>query len=701
MNKKYTKIEKLFNPNTIAVIGATDREYSVGKALMDNLVENNFKGFIYPINPNREKVKDIKTYPNINEVNNKIDLAIIATPANTIPFIMEECGQTGVENVVIISAGFGELGDEGIKLSNQILNSAKKYNIRILGPNCLGFISPKIGLNASFANKMALSGNIAFISQSGALCTAMLDWSVKNNIGFSYFISIGAGIDIGFCDLIDYLNDDLETTSILIYMESLKDGRRFVESIKKVTLRKPIIILKSGNTSDGSSAVKSHTGNLSGNDIAYDSAFEKTGVIRIKTINDFFGITKLLSIKQLPKDNKIAIITNAGGPGVIATDFLSTSKCNLASLSKKTIQQLSEFLPDAWSHSNPIDILGDAKSEQYKDAIKVCMQDNNVSAVLVILTPQSMTNPTKVAEEIYRIKKSKILIAVWMGGDDVLDGKRILENNNIPVYDSPEEAIQSFSYIYDYVENTKIKEKPFEDAPDFKMEKEENRKIIQNVINEKRSVLTEYESKNLLANYDIPVPTYDVAKSAHEAKKIAKKIGFPVVMKILSPDIIHKTDVGGVEININSKKEAKNAYNSIIKNIKEKKPNANIHGVFIEKMISKKYELIIGSNKDPVFGNLITFGYGGTTVEIFRDTKTVLAPLTIKSALKMIKNTKVYKVLKGYRGEKPVDIYEIQFLLYKFSRLLNDFPQIKECDMNPFSIDQDSGIVLDAKIILE
>lgn len=698
------KLDSVFNPETVAVIGASDRAGGVGNALMKNLISNNFQGIVYPVNPKRESVQGIKAYPKIGDIPDKIDLALIATPATTVPALIEECGQAGVAGVIIISSGFDEIGEEGKRMTEQILETAKNYEMRIIGPNCLGFIRPSINLNASFANKMALPGRIAFISQSGALCTSILDWSVKNNVGFSHFVSIGSACDITYHDLIDYFGKDPKTDSILIYMESLREARKFMSAARAFSRHKPIVILKVGRTLEGSRAAKSHTGALTGNDAVYDAAFERAGIIRVNGALELFHVAKALAMQKRPADNRVAVVTNAGGPGVIATDFLSERGGRLAVLSKKTVTKLKSFLPMSASSGNPVDILGDADSGRYRQAVETCLDDDGVDAVLVILTPQEMTSPTEVAQEIVAIKdtKGKMMFASWMGGDDVAEGRVILEKGNIPIYRTPEEAINIFMYVDSYAKRLEfLKETPASIPHAFKPKTEKNRQLIDKIAESGRITLTEAESKELLANYGIPVAKSGIAKSAEEAGRLAEKIGFPVVMKILSPDILHKTDIGGVKLNIISKNEAMKAYKEIIVGAKKGAPKAKIDGVFIEVMTKKRYELLIGCKKDEVFGPAIVFGMGGVAVEVFRDTKVGLPPLNMSLALKMLKSTKVYRLLEGYRGMPGVDIEAIQFLLYKFAYLIADFPEIKELDINPFAVDEKGGVVLDAKVVLD
>lgn len=698
------KLDKVFNPGAVAVIGASDKVGGVGNALMKNLLGGNFKGAIYPVNPNRDTVQGIKAYPRVGDIPDKADLAIIATPAITVPSLVEECGQAGVSGIVIISAGFDEIGEKGKEMTRSILETAKQYGMRIIGPNCLGFIRPSINLNASFGNKMALPGHIAFISQSGALCTAILDWSAKNNVGFSHFVSIGSAADITYHDLIDYYNNDPETSSILIYMESLKEARKFMSAARAFSKKKPIFVLKVGRTEAGSKAAKSHTGSMTGNDAVYDAAFERAGIVRLDGALELFHVAKALAMQKRPADNRLVVLTNAGGPGVIASDSLSIHGGRLAQLSAKTVAGLKKILPPSASSANPVDILGDADPIRYRQAAELCLADDGVDALLVILTPQEMTNPTDVAREIVSIKnaKGKTIFASWMGGDDVAEGREILEKGSIPVYRTPEEAVNIFMYIDSYAKRLKsLEETPSPIPGAFKPKTEKNRKLIEKVVSSGRTTMTEAEAKEMVFNYGIPVAKNGIAGSAVEAGEISEKIGFPVVMKILSPDILHKTDVGGVKLNVKSKAEAEKAYTEIIKSAKKHVSKAKIDGVFIEAMTKKSYELLIGCKKDEVFGPAIVFGMGGVAVEVFKDTKIGLAPLDMSSAMKMIQGTKIYKLLGGYRGMPGVDIASIQFLLYKFSCLVADFPEIKELDINPFSVDERGGVVLDAKVVLD
>ena len=696
-------LERLFNPQTIAVVGASNREGSVGNSLMKNLI-GKFEGIVYPVNPRRKSILGIRTYPSVSKVPDKVDLVIVATPAATVPALVKECGNKKVGGMVIITAGFKEAGDEGKKLFEEVKKLGEKYNVRIIGPNCLGFLKPSLKLNASFATKMALPGKVAFISQSGALCTAVLDWSVQYNVGFSHFISLGSMADVGFESLLEYFEKDTETEAVILYMESLSNSKKFLRAAKEFSKKKPIVAIKVGKSDAGAKAALSHTGSLAGNDETFDTAFERAGIIRIEDSQNMFNISQVLARQPFPRGKRLAIITNAGGPGVIATDSLIENKGEVAQLSKETLSKLDKHLPQHWSHGNPVDVLGDADPERYRIAVELCLKDRNVDGALVILTPQSMTKPMKIAKsliDIYKKYPKKPVFAVWMGEEDVELGRKSLEKGNIPVYKVPENGVKVFMTMYNYTLNRKKlnNEKPIECKHNKNMQK--NRAIINNALKEKRNTLNEYEAKKFLSNYDIPISSLDIAKKQDEAPKKASKIGYPVVMKILSSDIMHKTDIGGVAIGINNDKEAEKAFDNIMKNAKKNAPKAKIEGILIEKQVKKNQELLIGSKKDPLFGPTIVFGKGGITVELEKDTAIGLPPLNNQKANELMQKTKVFKILKGYRGMKGTNINKMEKILCNFSQMLCDFPEISEVDINPFAVDEKRGLVLDAKIVIE
>jgi len=653
------KLTKLFNPKVVAIIGASAKVGSVGHSLMRNIIGSGFDGIVYPINPKHDSILGVKAFASLQDVPDKIDLALIATPAKTVPAIVEGCGKAGVSGIVLISAGFSETGEDGKVSTQEILETVKKYNMRMIGPNCLGIINPKDKLNASFANKMALPGKIAFVSQSGALCATILDWSITHNVGFSHFVSIGSMADVAFHDLIDYFGSDPYTSSIVLYMESLIDARSFLSAARAFARNKPIILLKAGKSLEGAQAAVSHTGSLAGNDAVYDAAFKRAGIIRVDTIDELFNIAQSLAMQKKPAGNKIAIVTNAGGPGVIATDALIATGGQLAELSDETINELNNHLSPNWSKGNPVDVLADAGPEQYEKAVELCAKDKNVNCVLVLLAPQSMTDAAEIAKRIAKVSKKsrKTILASWMGAEDVREGNIILKNNNIPTYNTPESAIKCIMFMHEFSQNLKLLyETPGQIPSDFSPKVDESRKLINGVLSDNRTVMTEFETKQLLNNYQISVTKNKLAKTADEAVKISGEIGFPLAMKIASPDILHKTDVGGIKLNINNKEEVRKAFVEIVESVAAKVPDANIMGVHVEQMSKRKYELLIGSKRDPVFGPAIVFGMGGVAVEIFKDITVGLPPLNMALALRLIEETKIYKLIKGYRGMPGADI---------------------------------------------
>ncbi len=698
------QLDSIFKPKVIACIGASDKVESVGYAVMHNLLTGGFQGKVYPVNPKHKTIQGVTAYKSIKKLPKKADLAVIVTPAHTVPAIVEECGEAGVGGLLIISAGFKEAGEEGQQMLEQITETSRKYGMRIIGPNCLGFINPNLGINASFATKMANKGNIAFISQSGALCTSILDWSLDQSVGFSHFVSIGSMVDVGFAELIDYFGMDNSTTSILIYMETLKDARKFMSAARAFARSKPIIILKAGKSVEGGKATLSHTGSVAGNDSVFDAAFQRAGIIRVETIAELFDSAQALAMQPRPQGNRLAIVTNAGGPGVLATDYLSTRGGILANLSENTMEKLNEFLPPTWSHNNPVDVLGDASAATYRRALEICLADENVDGVLAVFTTQAVTSPSEAAHEVVKAAQNtrKPVLAVWMGEADVAEGREVLEAGKIPNYRYPESAVNVFLEMWHYTRNLELLYETPEEAPQqFTPRKDSAWRIIRRALSQKRKQLTEDEAKELLSCYFIPVGANKLATNAEEAAEFAAAVGFPVAMKIVSPDALHKTDVGGVKLHIADKEAASAAYHTIVESVRKHVPKADIHGVLIERMVKKPFELLIGAKKDPIFGPAIAFGKGGVAVEVFRDTQLGLPPLNMRLARRIIENTKIYPLLKGYRNMPGVDMEDLTFVLTKFSHLLTDFPEIAEVDINPYVADEESGIALDARVILD
>jgi acetyltransferase len=699
-------LNAIFSPRTVAVIGATEKAGTVGRTILWNLISNPFNGTVFPVNPTRPAVLGIKAYPKISEVPERVDLAVIVTPAPTVPGIIAECVKAGVRAAIVISAGFKETGPEGVKLEKQVLEEARRGRMRIVGPNCLGVMCPITGVNATFGSGMARPGNVGFISQSGALCTAVLDWSLRENVGFSAFVSIGSMLDVGWGDLISYLGNDPRTESIVIYMESIGDARAFLSAAHEVALSKPVIVIKAGQTEAASKAAASHTGALTGSDEVLDAAFRRCGVLRINDISHLFHAAEVLAKQPRPRGPRLTILTNAGGPGVLATDALIKDGGQLAEISAETIGALNKILPGPWSHGNPVDVLGDASPERYAKALEIAAKDPNSDGMLVILTPQAMTDPTQTAEQLkpYAKLAGKPVLASWMGGGEVEAGRAILSRAGIPCFEYPDTAGRIFDYMWQHSDNLRaLYETPqlppdhAEDAPD--------RARAEKIINEARAagrkILTEFESKELLACYGIPtVPTH-VARSAKEAVEMAGKIGYPVVLKLFSETITHKTDVGGVQLNLADAKAVEGAFKAIEASVKAKASAKDFLGVTVQPMIKLDgYELIIGSSPDPQFGPVLLFGTGGQLVEVFRDRALALPPLTTTLARRMIERTLIYRALKGVRGRAPIDLAALERLLVRFSYLVVEQRWISEVDINPLLASPGKLLALDARVVV-
>ena len=699
-------LDKIFNPTSIAVIGASDRESSVGYRLFRNLIGVGYRGVVYPVNHKHPSIQGIEAYPSVDKLPRQVDLAIIATPAETVPGIVEQCGKAGIQGIIIVSAGFKEIGTEGKALEQRILETRKKYNMRIIGPNCLGIIRPHRRLNASFAAKMALPGNIAFISQSGALCTAILDWANSENIGFSNFVSIGSMIDVDYGDLIDYFGSDPQTRSIIMYIEGLTNARKFMSAARHFARTKTILVVKAGKYSESAKAATSHTGSLTGEDEVYDAAFRRAGLIRVEEIEDLFNCSEVLQMQPNPKGPNVAIITNAGGPGVMATDALIARGGKLAELMPKTTQALDQILPNYWSRGNPIDILGDATPERYAEVIKICRQDDNINGILIIFTPQGITNPAEAAMAVVEACKgaSRTILTSWMGEQDVEEANEILNRNGLPTYSTPERAIKTYTYMYQYTRNlAQLYETPEELPIELHTPAQPLLNIMRKASKEEREILTEIEAKAFLEAYGIKTVKTKLVKTEGEAVSTAKQLGYPAVLKVYSPQITHKTDVGGVMLNLQNDLELREAYRKIFENVKKNAPSAEIQGVTVQNMIAKKegYEVIIGSKKDPIFGPIILFGMGGIMVELFQDRAIGFPPLNQNLARRIMERTKVYELLKGFRGLPPANIKRLEEVMVKFSEMLVDLPHIKEIDINPLVVDSEDVVAVDARIAID
>ncbi len=706
LRQQKPSLDVFFAPKTVAVIGATETHGSVGRNLLWNLLSSPFGGTVFPVNPKRPSVLGIKAYPSITAVPDRVDLAIIATPAPTVPALLRECIAAGVKGAVIISAGFAESGEQGKALEREIQEIVANSPIRVVGPNCLGVMSPLTGLNATFAGAMARPGNVGFISQSGALLTAILDWSLQELVGFSAFISIGAMADVSWGDLIDYLGNDPKTRSIVCYMESIGDARSFLSAAREVSLTKPIIVIKAGRSEAAARAAASHTGTLAGSDEVLDAAFRRCGALRVNRISDIFDMADTLSKQPRPKGNRLTILTNAGGPGVLATDALIGHQGALANLSEETIEALNAVLPAHWSHDNPVDILGDATAERYSQAAELVVKDPNSDGLLVILTPQAMTEPTRIAEQLktHARLSGKPILASWMGGVDVVAGERILSRAGIPTFDYPDGAARAFCYMWQYTYNLRgIYETPtISGTPESSQARSKAVEITQNARNADRTLLTEKESKDLLAAYGIPTVQTVIAETAEAAIECANAMGYPVVLKLHSETITHKTDVGGVLLNLQSAEEVGGAYTAIQSGVTEKAGSEHFHGVTVQKMARLKdaYEIILGSALDVQFGPVLLFGMGGQLVEVFRDRALALPPLNSTLARRMMEQTRIYRALQGVRGRKPVDLNALEQIIVRFGDLVVENRAIKEIDINPLLVSEEGILALDARVVL-
>ena len=697
-------LDAIFRPETVAVIGATDRPGSVGRTIMWNLVSNPFGGTVFPVNERRQNVLGIKAYPRISEVPARVDLAVVVAPASAVPGIIRECVEAGVEGAIIISAGFRETGPEGAGLEREVLEEARRGRMRIIGPNCLGVMNPITGLNATFASGMARPGSVGFLSQSGALMTAILDRSFIENVGFSAFVSVGSMADVGWGDLIYYLGDDPNTESVVIYMESVGDARSFFSAAREVALTKPIIVIKAGRTEAASHAAASHTGSLTGSDEVLDAAFRRSGVLRVDSISDLFDMAETLGKQPRPKGPRLTVVTNAGGPAVLATDALIAGSGELAQLSPETMQELDGFLPGPWSHGNPIDILGDADPERYARTLETAAKDRKSDGLLVVLTPQDMTEPTETAQSLVPHTRStrKPVLASWMGGAEVAPANSILNGAGIPTFDYPDSAARAFANMWRYTYNLRgIYETPELTTDGEDIDRERAERIVAGARDAGRTILTEFESKGLLAAYGIPTVETRVAHSAGEAVELAEAFGYPVVLKLNSNTITHKTDVGGVRLNLHSPEEVRRAYEEIERSISENFSPDDFAGATVQPMVSLEgYELIVGSSLDAQFGPVLLFGSGGQLVEVYKDRALALPPLTTTLARRTMEQTRILEALQGVRGRAPVDIAALEKLFVRFSQLVVEQPWIKELDINPLLASPERLISLDARVVL-
>ena len=700
-------LDPMFVPESVAVIGATGRPGTVGRSILENLLHGKFHGKVYAVNANHPEVLGLKTYASIRDIPGTVDLAIVATPAATVPELIGECVDAGAKSAIVISAGFRERGAEGAALERQIQEQLRRSSssMRLIGPNCLGIMNPTTGLNATFVKEAPKAGNVAFLSQSGALLVAILDWSAREQVGFSAIVSTGSMLDVDWGDLIYYFGDDPHTKSILIYMESVGDARSFLSAAREVALSKPIIVIKAGRSEAASRAAASHTGALTGSDLVLDAAFRRSGVLRVHNIADLFYMAEVLSRQPRPKGPRLTILTNAGGPGVLATDSLVANGGELAELSPESLRRLDEFLPPNWSHNNPIDVLADTDSERFARALEIASQDPNSDGLLVILVPQAMADPVQVAERMKAYAKGpKPVLACWMGGNSVAAGEVILNSAGIPTFSYPDTAARAFTYMWRYSYNLRgLYETPaLADQTEVEgAARNQIEQIIQNARKNGRVLLNELESKQLLSLYGIPAVETRAAGSEDEAAAIASEIGFPVVLKVFSETITHKTDVGGVKLNLRDEAAVRSAYRAIQSSVAEKVGADQFSGVTVQPMVKLDgYELILGSSIDPQFGPVILFGSGGQLVEVFGDHALALPPLNTTLAQRLMEQTRVYKALQGVRGRKPVNMAALESLLVRFSQLVLEQRWIAEIDINPLLASPERLLALDARIVL-
>ena len=697
-------LDKIFQPNSVAVVGASERAGSVGNALMRNLIERGFAGKIHPINPNHKKIWDLPACPSINDLNAPVDLAVVATPIVSVPQIVRDCVALKVGGLVIISAGGKEIGEEGQKLEAAISKEAEQSGLRIIGPNCVGIMAGRSKLNASFANQMPLPGKMAFISQSGAICTAILDLSIKENIGFSYFVSLGDMLDVDFGDMIDYLGGDPQVSSIVMYVESLTHFRKFMSAARAVSCVKPIIALKAGRTQAGALAAASHTGALAGEDSVYDAAFQRAGILRVTTFEELFDCAELLAKQPKSKGPGLAIITNAGGLGVMAADTLSDHGYEPVTLSEDTLKKLDEILPPFWSKRNPIDILGDASTELYRQVVKICIQAKEVEGLLIMSAPQALTDSSEAAVGLVDLirEQSIPIITSWVGGADMQKGRDLFNQAGIATFDTPERAVRAFMDIYRFSQNIEMLQQiPSRLPRRLEFNRQKAKALIHAGLKTENHFLTEMESKALLSAYGIPVNRMETAATKEEAIEIAKDMGFPVVLKINSPDISHKSDANGVLLDLKNEQEVSNAFEQIIRNAKSYNSDAMLDGVTIQPMVQHTdLELILGAKKDRDFGPVILFGMGGIFTEVLKDQAIALPPLNRLLAKRLMEKTSVYRLLQGYRNIPPANLELLEEILIRLAHLVTDFSEIQELDINPLVVTANGFSAIDARVLL-
>lgn len=696
-------LENFFNPHSVAIVGASRQKGKVGFEILTNIVRGGYGGKVFPVNPKTETIEGLRCYSDLEAIGEVPELVVIVVPARVVPAVMKQCAKLKVNSVIIITAGFKEVGREGKELEQEVIGIAKQAGIRVIGPNCLGIVVPTNKLNASFGADLPAAGGIGYLSQSGALLTAILDMANTNGIGFSKLVSFGNKADLDEMDIVKALGDDPETQVIAGYLESITDGNSFVKEAEQISHDKPILLIKSGGTSAGAKAASSHTGSLAGSEVAYEAGFERAGIIRCDSIRQQFGFAQALATQPLPAGPKVAIITNAGGAGIIAADAIERQGLEFAKPSDATIKTLATKLPAAANLHNPIDVLGDALADRYEFALDVVIDDENVDMVLVLLTPQAMTDADGTAEAVVRVareKATKPVLACFLGAGKVIRGIGILREGRIPHYDSPQEAVSAIKMMNDYA---RWRSRPKRVVKLFAVNRRKVEAIVDRHLRHGVREIPESESKEILEAYGFVTPKGSIATSAEQAVNIAEQLGYPVVLKIWSPDILHKSDVGGVQIGLSSGKEVMDAFDLMMYRIPKKRPEAHILGVLVQEMCRGGKEVILGMKRDAHFGPLMMFGMGGTMVEVLKDVSFYLAPLTGGEARQMLINTRTYKMLEGVRGEEGVDIDAIAEGLQRLSQLVTEFPQIQEMDINPFVVGPEgtAPIAVDARISVE
>lgn len=699
-------MDKLFAPNRVAVVGAGAERSGVGHVVLSNLIDGGFDGVVYPVNPGRESVHGIQAYASVGDTPAPADLAVVCTPAASVPGVVRSCGEAGVDGVLILSAGFRETGAEGTKLEQLVADEAARFEgLRMLGPNCLGLIVPRARLNASFAGAMPPDGSVAFVSQSGALATAVIDWAIGEGVGFSLVASLGNMLDVDLGDLIDYLAQDRRTRSIVLYVETVTEARKFMSAARAFALSKPIVAYKSGRFPASAKAAVSHTGAMAGEDAVYDAAFERAGIVRVGRIEDVFATAELLARERPPRGARLGIVTNAGGPAVMAADALLARDGALAELSADAAATLTEMLPDAASVGNPVDVLGDATPERYSAVIATMLADKGTDAVLVILTPQAMTDPTAAAEAVAGARGSsrKPLLAAWMGGPSVEAGARVLAEAGVAVYPYPEQAVDAFMHLVSYARNReRLYETPRAIPVSFALDRARVKELMAAVLSEGEEVLSETSAKTLLDAYEIEVTKPLPAFSAEDAVAVGDRIGYPVVLKVHSPDITHKTDVGGVATGISTPEEVRATYEEMVASVAQLRPDARVQGVTVQPMASEPgYELLLGSRKDPTFGSVIVVGTGGVAAEVMDDRALGLPPLNEPLARRMLESLRIWPLLQGHRGRRAADLDRLLEVIMRFSYLVADYPEIDEIEVNPLLATPHGAVALDARAVVD